>query len=93
MMIKKYNFYDKVDEMKLTELQKGAAVIGPAEGNENILTLDNVTGIIAGLTELLSNKTGIAFSGLRISVGRDSRITSRPIKKAGLPKQPRRGLC
>ncbi len=68
--------------MKLSELQKETAVIGPAEGENNILTLDNVTGIIAGFTELLSKKTGIDFGRLRISVGRDARRSSRTIKKA-----------
>ncbi len=68
--------------MTLTHLQTGSAVIGPAEGENNILTLDNVTGIIAGFTEFLSEKTGIAFARLRISVGRDSRASSRGIKKA-----------
>lgn len=68
--------------MKLTELQKGTAVIGPAEGENEILTLDNVTGIVAGFTELLSKETGIAFSRLRISVGIDTRPSSRTIKKA-----------
>ncbi len=68
--------------MNFMDLQRGAAVVGAAEGENAVLDLDNVTAIIAGFTELLSKKSGIDFSRLRISVGRDPRPSSRRIKKA-----------
>ena len=79
--------------MDFKNLQRGAAIVGAAEGENAVLTLDSVTAVIAGFTEFLSKKTGIDFSRLRISVGRDPRPSSRGIKKAVINQLLSQGIA